>query len=149
MGSTRPAKTGRDLLTPPKQIKRLDAALTPDQHLPVAVTWGIYQEVIAAYRHENPATGKKLMQTVITKIATGVPAALKEIRTLGHTLNRRATDILAYFDHPHTSNGPTEATNGRLEHLRGIALGFRNLNHYILRSLLHSGGFTSQTHPGL
>ncbi|WP_371080578.1 transposase, partial [Actinomyces sp. HMSC075C01] len=31
---------------------------------------------------------------------------------------------LAYFDQPRTSNGPTEAINGRLEHLRGIALGF-------------------------
>lgn len=29
--------------------------------------------------------------------------------------------------------------NARLEHLRGIALGFRNLKHYILRSLIHSG----------
>ena len=37
------------------------------------------------------------------------------------------------------SNGPVEAINGRLEHLRGIAQGFRNLDHYILRSLLHSG----------
>jgi len=27
---------------------------------------------------------------------------------------------------PATSNGPTEAINGRLEHLRGSALGFRN-----------------------
>ncbi len=45
---------------------------------------------------------------------------------------------MAYFD-VGVSNGPTEAINGRLEHLRGIALGFRNLNHYILRSLIHSG----------
>ena len=43
--------------------------------------------------------------------------------TLGRTLKRRAGDILGYFDHPHTSNGPTEAINGRLEHLRGSALG--------------------------
>jgi hypothetical protein len=35
--------------------------------------------------------------------------------------------VLAYFDRPGTSNGPTEAINGRLEHLRGSALGFRNL----------------------
>ncbi|WP_286672157.1 transposase [Mycolicibacter heraklionensis] len=38
------------------------------------------------------------------------------------------------------SNGSVEAINGRLEHLRGIALGFRNLNHYILRSLIASRG---------
>jgi len=48
-------------------------------------------------------------------------------------------DVLAYFDHPRTSNGPTEAVNGRLEHLRGIALGFRNLAHYTIRSLIHTG----------
>ena len=43
--------------------------------------------------------------------------------TLGRTLKHRSGDILAYFDHPHTSNGPTEAINGHLEHLRGSALG--------------------------
>ena len=47
-------------------------------------------------------------------------------------------DVLAYFDIA-ASNGPVEAINGRLEHLRGIALGVRNLDHYILRSLIHSG----------
>ena len=39
------------------------------------------------------------------------------------------------------SNGPNEAINGRLEHLRGSALGFRNLSHYIARRLLEAGGF--------
>lgn len=50
-------------------------------------------------------------------------------------------DILAYFDREGTSNGPTEAINGRLEHLRGSALGFRSLANYIARSLLEAGGF--------
>lgn len=47
-----------------------------------------------------------------------------------------------------SANGPTEAINGRLETLRGIALGFRNLDNYITRSLLHTGGFRQaiQTH---
>src|SRR5437763_13654517 len=35
---------------------------------------------------------------------------------------------------PGTSNGPTEAINGRLEHLRSSALGFRNLTNYIARA---------------
>ena len=34
-------------------------------------------------------------------------------------------DVLAFFDWEHSANGPTEAINGRLETLRGIALGFR------------------------
>ncbi|WP_424468128.1 transposase, partial [Pseudoclavibacter helvolus] len=56
--------------------------------------------------------------------------------------------VLAYFDHPGTSNGPTEANNGRLEHLRGIALGFRNLINYVARSLLATGGFRPLLHSG-
>ena len=39
--------------------------------------------------------------------------------------------------------------NGRLEHLPGSGLGFRNLTTYIARSLLETGGFRSQLHPGL
>ncbi|WP_102165681.1 transposase [Actinotignum urinale] len=50
--------------------------------------------------------------------------------------------MLAYFTHPGSSNGPTEALNGRLEHLRGIGLGFTNLDNYITRSLLHARGLT-------
>lgn len=43
----------------------------------------------------------------------------------------------------------TEAINGRLEHLRGSALGFRNLTNYIARSLLETGGFRPRLHPRL
>ena len=49
---------------------------------------------------------------------------------------------------PGTSNGPIEAINGRVEHLRGSALGFRNLSNYIARSLLETGGFRPRLHPG-
>jgi transposase len=53
---------------------------------------------------------------------------------------------MAYFDRAGTSNGLTEAINGRLEHLRGSALGFRNLANYIARSLLETGGFRPHLH---
>jgi transposase len=80
------------------------------------------------------------MHRLIESLSHGVPAALSEVITLGRTLTTRAADILAYFDRPGTSNGPTEAINGRLEHLRGSALGFRNLTNYIARSLLRPAG---------
>lgn len=66
---------------------------------------------------------------------------------MGRTLKRRTSDIPAYFEHPHTSNGPAEALNGRLEHLHGSALSFRNLPDYIARSLLEAGGFRPRLHP--
>jgi len=83
------------------------------------------------------------------ELPDGVPATLTEIGKLGRTLKQRATDILALFDRPGTSNGPTEAINGRLEHLLGSALGFRNLTNYIARSLLEAGGFRPRLHPRL
>jgi transposase len=140
--------TGAGLLTD-KQHQRLQALFDADEHVEVEATWGIYQRMIAAYREPDRTTGKQLMDKVITNLSTGVPAALSELITLGRTLAKRANDVLAYFDRPGTSNGPTEAINGRLEHLRGSALGFRNLTNYIARSLLETGGFRPRLHPGL
>ena len=84
------------------------------------------------------------MRSVIDALTTGLPAALT---TFGRTLKRRAWDVLAHFDRPGTSNGPTEALNSRLEHVRGSALGFRNLANYIARALLETGGFRPRLHP--
>ena len=103
--------------------------------------------MIAAYREPDRSRGRALMKQLINSVSHGVPTALVELITLGRTLNKRAADVLAYFDRPGTSNGPTEAINGRLEHLRGSALGFRNLTNYIARSLLKTGGFRPQLHP--
>jgi transposase len=119
-----------------------------DAHVEVEATWGIYQRMIAAYREPDRKRGRQLMEKLIASVGTGVPAPLRELITLGRTLKRRAADVLAYFDCPGASNGPTEAINGRLEHLRGSALGFRNLTNYIARSLLETGGFRPRLHPG-
>ena len=116
----------------------------------VEATWGVYQQMIAAYRDPDRAKGRaKHGRPSSRASAAGVPGVLREVITLGRTLKKRAADVLAYFDRPGTSNGPTEALNGRLEHLRGSALGFRNLTHYIARSLLETGGFRPRLHPGL
>lgn len=138
--------TGADLLTD-KQQARLEALFAVEQHVAVEATWGIYQRMVAAYREPDRSQGREQMQSVIDALRQGVPAGLSELRRLGRTLTRRAEDVLAYFDRPRTSNGPTEAINGRLEHLRGSALGFRNLTNYIARALLEAGGFRRQLHP--
>ena len=112
--------------------------------------WSAYQNIIDAYRAPNTSAGKALMRAEIERLSNaGVPSSLTEIITLGRTLTRRAGDIPAYFDHLHTTGGPTKAINGRLEHLRGSALRFRNLTNYITRALHETGGFKPQLHPQL
>jgi transposase len=140
--------TGSDLLTE-KQQHRLNSLFAADVHVEVELTWCVYQAMVAAYREPDKSRGRQLMQSLIDSVGQGVPGPLTELITLGRTLTRRAADVLAYFDRPRTSNGPTEAINGRLEHLRGSALGFRNLTNYIARSLLEAGGFRPRLHPEL
>ncbi len=144
----RTLSTGADLLTD-KQQQRISTLFANEAHLQVEATWGVYQVMVSAYRDPDRAAGKRKLQQLIDSVSAAVPAALIEVRTLGRTLKKRAADILAYFDRPGTSNGPTEAINGGLEHLRGSALGFRNLTNYIARSLLETGGFRPGLHPRL
>jgi len=139
-----------------KQQALLQEVFANDQRAEVEATWGTYQRMVTAYREPDRKLGKFLMQSVIDSLTTSVPTLLVELRRLGRTLKQRAADILAFFDRPGTSNGPTEAINGpteaingRLEHLRGSALGFRNLTNYIARSLLETGGFRNHLHPRL
>lgn len=144
-GIRRIARTRAALLTK-KQWFRLLNVFDEDCHTPFAVSWEAYQRVIDAYRAPTAVEGKQIMTVLIDTLKSGLPAGLEEIRTLGRTFHRRRDDILAFFDHPGTSNGPTEALNGLMEHLRGTARGFRSLANYIARCLLDAGGFRPLIH---
>lgn len=141
-GVRRILRTRLPLLSARRKTK-LEAVFADERHIAVEISWGFYQRMIAAYAHPERPRGKAMMTEIITALRTGVPEALEELAQLGRTLWRRRADVLAYFDH-HASNGPTEAINGRLEALRRNALGFRNLTHYRLRSLLHCGNLAQR-----
>ena len=130
--------TRQDLLTGKQKARLWTAFVADDAHVAVEVTYRVYQRLIDAYEASSKREGKIAMYKLLRSIRTGMPKELPELAQLGRSLWRRRSEILAYFD-VGASNGPVEAINGRLESLRGIALGFRNLGHYILRSLIHSG----------
>ena len=98
--------TGAGLLTD-TQTERLETLFADDRHATVQASWGVYQRLIQAYRTDEAGLGKYLMQQLIDSLKQAVPDGLEEIQTLARTLTERASDILAYFDHPRTSNGPT------------------------------------------
>ena len=98
--------TGAGLLTN-AQAERLEALFADDRHAAVQAAWGVYQRFIQAYRTEDPGLGKHLMQQLIDSLEQAIPDGLEEIQTLARTLTSRSQDILAYFDRPRTSNGPT------------------------------------------
>lgn len=126
------------------QQQRLDNLFNyDDDYAVLQETWLVYQEIIDCYEDANKTRAKKKMSRLIDRLRGLRNVGLAELAQLGRTLHKRRTDVLAFFDIG-ASNGPVEAINGRLEHLRGIALGFRNINHYILRCLIHSGGLQSK-----
>ncbi len=100
--------TGADLLTE-KQYSRIQDVFDGDEHVQVEATWAFYQHMVAAYRAPDRVKGKTMMAMLIAKLGRAVPTKLTERAALGRTLKKRAADILAYFDRPGTSNGPTEA----------------------------------------
>lgn len=87
--------TGAALLTS-RQTTRLDALFADDAHVEVEATYGVYQQMITAYREPNPTKGRSLMVKLIDALSSGVPGALREVISLGRTLKKRAVDILAY-----------------------------------------------------
>lgn len=137
-GIRRTLNTRASLLKPKQKIRLWEAFTANTAHAAVEVIYGVYQQLITAYEASGKREGKIAMYKLLKSIRSGVPKELPELAQLGRSLWKCHREILAYFD-VGASNGPVEAINGRLEHLRGIALGFRNRNHYILRSLIHSG----------
>ncbi|GGV70710.1 hypothetical protein GCM10010277_81890 [Streptomyces longisporoflavus] len=99
--------TGAGLLND-RQKDRLAALFASDAHVEVEATWGVYQRMIAAYREPDRSKGRELMVKLIESVSQGVTSSSSEIITLGRTLKKRATDVLAYFERPGTSDGPTE-----------------------------------------
>ncbi len=88
------------------------------------------------------------MSTLIGSLSHSIPTALTEVITLGRTLNKRAPDVLAYFDRPRTSNGPTEAiTTAAWSTCAAARSSSATSPTTSPRSLLRTGGFRPSTTP--
>ena len=65
-------------------------------------------------------------------------SSVPELHRLAKTMSRWRTEILAHH-RAGASNGPTEAVNHLIKKVLRVAHGFRNLDNYRLRLLLHCG----------
>jgi transposase len=119
--------------------------LFADEGVAVEATWTMYQQTVAAYREPIRDLGRALMASLID--AHWRPKPLQEPITLGRTLKITGRRRPGLFRPAGTRNGPTEAINGRLEHLRGSAPGFRDLTNYIAQLLPETSGFGPHLHP--
>jgi hypothetical protein len=67
--------------------------------LMTALSWSVYQRIIAAYSHPGRRRGKTMITTFIDPLRRGMPAALRRTgSTRAHPAPPRH-DVLVYFDH--------------------------------------------------
>ena len=131
-------RTGAGLLTD-AQAERPENLFADDRHAAVQASWGVYQRLIQAHRVQDPGLGKHLTQRLADSLRQADPHALEETHT-GQDPDRNNPR------HPWPTStalvpptAPRQAINGRLEHLRAIALGLRHLTSHTTRSLIHTG----------
>jgi transposase len=115
---------------------RLDAGLAagdPDDEL--YVTWQAKEALRWMYAAKTMAVAELRFDAFLTAAkASCVP----ELHRLAKTMTKWRTEILAHHS-TGASNGPTEAVNLLIKKVLRVAHGFRNLENYRLRLLLHCG----------
>ena len=106
----------RNRLLEGKAANKVDAVLGDSRYEALTRIWGVYQAIIAAYENPKKRDGRARMAALIDALNTEATKGITELRTLARTLRCRRNDIPAYFTHPHSSNGPTEAILCRHRH---------------------------------
>jgi len=114
----------RSCLLMPRQQHQLLDRFASQEHVALEVTWSAHSNIIDAYRTPDTRTGKAMMEpeTNTRDLHAGIvgPGRAHHAGQDAHAPSRGHLGVL---NRPHTSNGPTEAINGRLEHLSGSAPG--------------------------
>lgn len=112
-----------------------------------------YDEVLGAWlakenvRDVYLAPTRKAAALLLDKTIAGCAVdEVEEIRSMGDTLARWRTEILAHHD-TGASNGPTEGLNLCVKKVKRCGHGFRSFENYRLRVLLHTGGITWPSRP--
>ncbi len=104
--------------------------------------WLAKESVRDVYLAEDRAEAAVLLDKAIA----GCSDDVDEVRSLGTTLAKWRTEILAHHD-TGASNGPTKGLNLCVKKVKRCGHGFRSFEHYRLRVLLHAGGVTWPSRP--
>lgn len=102
-----------------KARARLEAGLiagNPDGE--VAIAWTSAPQVMALYQLDDPAQARARVADLITALR-GCP--IGELARLGRTLHAWQPELVAHFEHPGVSNGPTENLNLKIKNTRRVA----------------------------
>jgi transposase len=133
-----------DRLTPTAWSRLLAGLELGDRDAQIGRAWIAAQDLRLIYAAGDRARAEQRLHRWLTFCAdTDIP----ELHRLARTIDSWRPELLAYFDTGGISNGPTEATNLLIKKVKRSGHGFRNLNNYRLRLLLHCGVDWQTQHP--
>jgi transposase len=125
--------------------QRLRAGLAAgDPHDEVWYAHAVKEQLRQVYRAEDETAAREAL-TDFYDVAHA--ADIPECTRLARTIRRWENEVLAYYRSDGLSNAKTEAINGLMKKVKRIGHGFRNLDNYRLRLLLHCGGCQWQDQP--
>jgi transposase len=122
---------------PPDRHDRLVGLLEAgDPRGEVRLSWHAKEVVRQTYAHTDPELADAWVADIARDFTdTEMPV---EVRRLGRTIAKWSSQIVAWH-RSHVSNGPTEAINDLVKHVKRTAFGMVNWRHYRVRSLLYAG----------
>ena len=101
------------------------------------------EELRAVYDTTNVLVARQRLAVFYANAeSSGVP----EVEGLARTIRSWESELVAWHTTGGVSNAKTEAVNGLIKRIKRVGAGFRRLDHYRLRVLLHCGGVKWQTH---
>ncbi len=99
---------------------------------------------MALYQQTDPGRARQQVTELVAALRS---CPIAELARLGGTLHAWLPELIAHFDHPTVSNGPTENLNLKIKNTKRIARGYRNFDHYRLRLLLNHGRIREDHSP--
>ncbi len=100
------------------------------------MTWHAAQSIPELYEVDDYELAEEFIDELIRDMAE--PTYPLEVRSLGKTLKRWRTEIIAWHKRRIT-NGPTESMNNLAKRVKLVAFGFRSFRNYRIRALLYAG----------
>jgi len=125
-----------DRLTPHAWARLLTGLDLGDRDAQISRIWIAAQDLRLIYSARGRADAEQRLHRWLTHCAN---STVPELHRLARTIDSWHEELLAYFDTGGVSNGPTEATNLLIKKVKRAGHGFRNLDNYRLRLLLHCG----------
>jgi transposase len=106
------------------------------KELKVGRAWAIKESLRRLWHYVYPASGWKFWKRWYF---WATHSRLEPIRKAAETVHRHIDNILTYYQHPVT-NAMSEGLNSKIQKIKSMACGFRNLENFKTAIYFHCGG---------